>query len=233
MNNKFNYLLIGNTRLHWAENINNSYRFCHTEINEPFPKNLKTNNLVWASVGNYQTERFDKKNEITINNFNTRKIPKNFGVDRALCCLYALKKFDNPMKKNLLIADFGTVLSITKLNADGFIIGGQLIPGFLTQLKSMGKSTKNLNVPDILKIPKNKFQIKTSQAMLKGVHDSLIGAISMSFNYRKDILIICGGDAELMSKSLKQKIKEIKIEPNLVMLGMIFAHKNKINLRDF
>ena len=41
----------------------------------------------------------------------------------------------------------------------------------------------------------------------------------------KDILIICGGDSELIGSAIKQKDEEIMIEPNLVMQGMI-SHYN-------
>ena len=57
--------------------------------------------------------------------------------------------------------------------------------------------------------------------MLKGVSNSLIGLINLSFNPEKDILIICGGDSELIGDLLKQKNKDIIISPNLVIKGMI------------
>ena len=57
--------------------------------------------------------------------------------------------------------------------------------------------------------------------MLKGVSNSLIGLINLSFDSAKDILIICGGDSELIGSRLNQKNKDIVIAPNLVMQGMI------------
>ena len=48
-----------------------------------------------------------------------------------------------------------------------------------------------------------------------------MGVIKLSFNPAKDILIICGGDSELIGSLLKQKNEEIIIAPNLVMQGMI------------
>ncbi len=227
MDQIYNYLLVGNTRLHWAEMKNNKYIFSHTLPVQPLPDHINLETLTWASVGNHSTKLFKKENQITTKHFNFKHLPKHFGVDRALCCLAAMKIIDNPMKKNLLIADFGTVLSLTKINFEGNIIGGQLIPGFLTQLKSMEQYTKNLNCPKELIIPANNFQIFTSEAMIRGVHNALLGAINMSLNVNTDILIICGGDAELMSKSFRTISTETIIEPNLVMLGMIlFKNQN-------
>ena len=40
MNNIVDYLLIGNTRLHWAVNKNSSYKFSNTLVNDSFPRNI-------------------------------------------------------------------------------------------------------------------------------------------------------------------------------------------------
>ena len=61
MTNNVDYLLIGNTRLHWAFNQNHSYEFSHTSINESLPKNIDFTNLIWASVGKYPTHNLLKK----------------------------------------------------------------------------------------------------------------------------------------------------------------------------
>ena len=104
-----------------------------------------------------------KENEIKTKDIQLSNLPDYFGVDRALASIAALKIIENPFKKDLLIADFGTILSITKLDSNGFIIGGQLLPGFLTQLKSMEQSTKNLKVPKKYDIPIKDFLIKTEE----------------------------------------------------------------------
>ena len=124
----------------------------------------------------------------------------------------------------MLIADFGTILSITKLNSNGSILGGQLIPGFLTQLKSMEQNTKNLKVPKKYEIPTKDFLINTEEAILKGVINSITGVIKNSFNPAKDILITCGGDSEFLTKSLETSKTNIINAPNLVMEGMIIHH---------
>ena len=95
----------------------------------------------------------------------------------------------------------------------------------MTQLKSMEKHTKNLKIPKEYQIPIQDFTIKTEDSMLKGVYNSLIGVINLSFNQEKDILILCGGDSELIGSRFKQKNKGIIIAPDLVMQGMI-SHFN-------
>ena len=219
------YLLIGNTRLHWAFNQNYSYQFSHTSINESLPKNIDFKKLIWASVGGYPTNNLLKKNEVTLKDINLKNMPHFIGIDRALVCCAALRMIKNELKKDLLIVDLGTTVSITKIDNQGKMLGGQLFPGFTTQLKSMGENTKNLVFPSKLFIPNNKFEISTKNAMLRGVYNSIIGAINISFDRKKDILILCGGDANMIGNSLKKEFKDFIIEPNLVMYGMIFLDK--------
>ena len=165
-----------------------------------------------------------KENEIKTKDIQLPNLPDYFGVDRALACIAALKIIENPLNKDLLIADFGTILSITKLNANGFILGGQLIPGFLTQLKSVEQNTKNLKIPKKFEIPIKDFLINTEEAILKGVINSLNGVIKSTFNPLKDILITCGGDSQFLTKSLKTNKNNVVNAPNLVMKGMIIHH---------
>ena len=46
-----NFLLVGNSRLHWAEYFQNKYKFFHTPKDYKLPKNINLNSLIWASVG--------------------------------------------------------------------------------------------------------------------------------------------------------------------------------------
>ena len=219
-----NFLLVGNSRLHWAKYVESEYKFFHTNKNDAPPKNINLDRIIWASVGEYPKFILKKENEIKTKDIRLSNLPDFFGVDRALACLAALKIIENPLKKDLLIADFGTILSITKLNSHGSIIGGQLIPGFLTQLKSMEQNTKNLKIPIKYDIPTKDFLINTEEAILKGVINSLTGVINSSFNPLKDILITCGGDSKFLTKFLKTDQTNIINVPNLVMEGMIIHH---------
>jgi len=219
-----NFLLVGNSRLHWAIYSKNQSKFFHTKKEQKVPENIDLDQLIWASVGKLPNFLLKKENEIKTKDIQLSNLPDCFGVDRALACIAALEIIENPSKKDLLIADFGTILSITKLNSNGSIIGGQLLPGFLTQLKSMEQNTKNLKIPKKYNIPIKDFLINTEEAILKGVINSLTGVINSLFNPANDILVICGGDSELLTKSLKTQKENIIKAPNLVMEGMIIHH---------
>ena len=227
----FAYLLIGNSRLHWALKKDNIYEFFHTLPDQRFPENINLKQLIWASVGKYPTNKFLKENELSINKLNLRNMPHHIGIDRGLACFAAHKIIKNRYKKNILIVDLGTTISITKIDNKGSLIGGQLLPGFTTQLNSMSQNTKNLSTPKKIFIPTNNFEISTVNAMLRGVYNSIIGAIHLSFNPQKDLLILCGGDSNLIGKTIKKEIKNIIIEPDLVMYGMIFSVDKHIQFK--
>ena len=224
-----NFLLVGNSRLHWAEYSQNKFKFFHTKKDYKVPQNFNFHKLIWASVGKSPKFFLKEENEIKTKDIKLSNLPNYFGVDRAFACLAALHTIKNPLRKDLIIADFGTILSITKINSNGAIIGGQLSPGFLTQIKSMVDYTKNLSIPEKYEFPTEDFLITTENAILRGVINSLSGVIKSAFNPLDDILITCGGDSHLITKILDTKEQSIINSPNLVMEGMIIHYQSQKN----
>ena len=96
------FLLVGNSRLHWAVNLQDKYNYFHTQINNTIPENINLNNLIWASVGKLPDLLLRKENEIITQDIKLQNLPDYFGVDRALACLEAFKIIENPFQKDLL-----------------------------------------------------------------------------------------------------------------------------------
>ena len=94
-----NFLLVGNSRLHWAEYVESEYKFFHTNKNDALPKNINLDSIIWASVGEYPKFILKKENEIKTKDIRLSNLPAFFGIDRALACLAALKIIENPLKK--------------------------------------------------------------------------------------------------------------------------------------
>jgi len=46
-----NFLLVGNSRLHWAKYSKNQSKFFHTKKEQKVPENINLDQLIWASVG--------------------------------------------------------------------------------------------------------------------------------------------------------------------------------------
>jgi len=94
-----NFLLVGNSRLHWAKYSQNQSKFFHTQKDQKVPKNIDLDKLIWASVGKLPNFLLKEKNEIKTKDIQLSNLPEYFGVDRALACIAALKIIDNPFKK--------------------------------------------------------------------------------------------------------------------------------------
>ena len=94
-----NFLLVGNSRLHWAKYSKNQSKFFHTKKEEKVPENIDLDQLIWASVGKLPNFLLKKENEIKTQDIQLSNLPDYFGVDRALACIAALKIIENPLKK--------------------------------------------------------------------------------------------------------------------------------------
>ena len=231
-----NYLMIGNTRWHWASKVNKTWKYFHTPPNPIEFANKDYSQLTWASVGTVpENIKLTPSKKIILDNVPLSNLPSHLGIDRALASWSAFKKHlsSKSKEKDLIIMDAGTILSVTKITNKGEFAGGQLIPGFSLQLSSMATGTLNLEAPIVKKIPSEIFQHETDKAMIKGSINSLIGLIIKIFADTKLPIWMCGGDAPLILNELKNTNININHCPNLVLEGMIDIYKNQINLRSF
>ena len=219
-----NYLMIGNTRWHWASKIKEQWKFFHTSSNPIEFKNKDYSQLFWASVGPVpENIKLCPSKKINLNDVPLNNLPSNLGIDRALASWSAFKKQSSIQKKeqDLIVIDAGTILSVTKITKQGEFSGGQLISGLRLQLSSMANGALNLETPIIERIPTDIFQNETNNAMIKGSIYGLIGLILKIFEETKLPIWMCGGDAPIILKELKNESIDINYCPNLVLEGMI------------
>ena len=201
-----NYLMIGNTRWHWASKIKKTWKYFHSSPN-PIEFNDKDfSQLTWASVGPVpENIKLCPSKKIILNDVPLNNLPSNLGIDRALASWSAFKKHSSLKNKeqDLIIIDAGTILSVTKITNKGEFAGGQLISGFKLQLSSMANGALNLETPANQIIPKDTFQFDTEKAMLKGAINGLLGFILQINEEVKLPLWLCGGDAPIILNELK------------------------------
>ena len=91
-----NFLLVGNSRLHWAKYSKNQSKFFHTKKEQKVPENLDLDQLIWASVGKLPNFLLKKGNEIKTKDIQLSNLPDHFGVDRALACICLLYTSPSP-----------------------------------------------------------------------------------------------------------------------------------------
>ena len=223
--------MIGNTRWHWASKIKKGWKYFHTS---PSPKEFEGEDyskLTWASVGLVPTNiELCPTKKILLDNIPLKDLPSNLGIDRALASWCAFKKQSSlkQEKRDFIVIDAGTILSITKITSKGEFAGGQLCAGFSLQLSAMAHRAMNLEAPINKKIPNEIFQYETKNAMIRGSIDSLSGLILKLYEETKLPIWMCGGDAPIILNELKYRNLDINYSPNLVLEGMIDIEQ-KIN----
>ena len=224
MLNARNYLLIGNSRWHWALNKNDKYEYLHTKPNSQKIKLLNRNLYKWAAVGPIPSGiNLNPKDRITIKDIPLMNLPSWIGIDRALSAWYARVKSleDKSAQTGVLVADAGTILSLTRISANGSFLGGQLIAGLKLQLLAMTKGAENLEDPGLIKKIPEMFPSLTDEAMKRGSIQALTGAIIEAQRASKMPLWLCGGDSDILFKELKNYNLKLNYYPDLVMEAMI------------
>jgi len=219
-----NYLMIGNTRWHWASKTKEDWKYFHTSPNPIKFKNKDYSKLIWASVGPVPEDiKLCTKKKIILDNIPLHNLPSNLGIDRALAAWSAFKKQSSLKSKEpgLIVIDAGTILSVTKITKKGEFAGGQLISGFKLQLSSMANGAFNLKTPIVQTIPYETFQYETNNAMIRGSMNVLIGFILKIFEETNLPIWMCGGDAPIILSELENKNININHCPNLVLEGLI------------
>ena len=219
-----NFLMIGNTRWHWASKVKKDWKYFHTSPNPIEFKDKDYSQLTWAAVGSVpENIKLCPSNKINLDDVPLINLPSNLGIDRALASWSAYKKQSSFKSKeqDLIVIDAGTIMSVTKITKNGVFAGGQLISGLRLQLSSMANGSLNLENPIIQTIPIETFQHETKNAMIRGAINGLLGLILQTFEETKLPIWICGGDAPILLNELKDTNIDINHCPNLVLEGMI------------
>ena len=150
-------------------------------------------------------------------------MPSWLGIDRALAGWGAFQeaKFSGMESDGLLVADAGTVLSITRITANGEFAGGQLIAGLHLQRSAMANGAKNLDDPGPPSTNTDQFPITTAEAMLRGSFQALVGTLMEAKKLAKMPIWLCGGDAEILFEYLKGRISDLYVCPDLILEAMV------------
>ncbi len=217
-------LLIGNSRWHWAIKKTNQWDFVHTS---PKPHTFASNKeslLAWAAVGPIPSEiSLNPTLRLSTQDVPLLNLPHWLGIDRALAGWGAFQKAktSNISSSGILIADAGTILSLTRITVDGAFAGGQLVPGLRLQLTAMADGALNLKDPGLSLFNTPKFPLKTGEAMQRGSLQSLLGTIVEALREEQMPIWLCGGDAPILYEELKQRNIKVFHHPNLVLEGMV------------
>lgn len=175
------WLLIGNTRWHWAVadgdggggrgSSGGDLRFVHL----PPPAAAVEPPLAWAAVGAVPPEAaLPAASRLQLEDVPLAGSPPWLGIDRALAGWWAARLSGGPV----LVADAGTVLSLTRVDGRGHFAGGRLMAGAAMQLAAMGSGTAGLpSLEGELAAGAEEWPLATAAAMRRGVVEGLAAAV--------------------------------------------------------
>ena len=149
-------------------------------------------------------------------------VPPWLGIDRALAGWGAWVQA--AQVGSVMVIDAGTVLSLTRVTADGEFNGGWLAAGLRLQLQAMAAGTEALTNPEEQRqdpCDGMSFPRDSCEAMRRGVIESLVGLIVRAQDLDPSPLWICGGDAPLLVQALQTQGLEVNHAPDLVMQSLV------------
>ena len=175
------WLLIGNSRWHWAALApDQSLQLWHTSAAAGV-KQLQQAPEAWSAVGPVpiDLERWQPQRLLT-SDVPLANLPPTLGVDRALAAWGAWQQCRQPV----LVADAGTALSLTLVDAAGCFLGGRLMAGGRLQLQALHQGTADLPQLGPVEAAGPLWATQTSEAMASGVARGLAAAIALAFHDR-------------------------------------------------
>ena len=99
--------------------------------------------------------------------------PRKVGVDRIMCAFAAYSVVENAV----VVADFGTAVTIDLVSEKGVFLGGTILPGFEASADALNRFAPALPKLEKVQTPKKPFGRNTNEAINNGLYYSAIGAL--------------------------------------------------------
>ena len=148
------------------------------------------------------------------------------GTDRLAAAAAAYAVVEEPV----VVADFGTAVTIDLVDEDGVFVGGVISPGFDLSLAAMNTGTSRLPKVQMQK-PPSVYGANTVEAMRAGVYWSAVGLLeTVCRKYAEQIghwpqVILTGGAAKVIKEDCDFVDSWVS---NLALRGIIIAYKKYI-----
>ncbi|MHC4495241.1 MAG: type III pantothenate kinase [Planctomycetota bacterium] len=152
--------------------------------------------------------------------------PDKVGTDRVVSAAAAYVVTEDAV----VVADFGTAVTIDLVDENGVFLGGVICPGFEISAKALEQNTAQLPKTKITK-PKAPYGKNTAEAINCGLYFSAVGTLEEVIRrYAEKIgkwpqTVITGSAA----KTIKDDCNFIdSFVPNLVVKGIVLAYKKHL-----
>ncbi len=153
--------------------------------------------------------------------------PAEIGVDRVLCAFAAYSVVGDAV----VVADFGTAVTIDLVSEKGVFLGGVIFPGFDISADALHNHTAVLPKIDKITTPQKPYGRSTVEAINNGLYYAAIGAIEIIGRvYSEEVgkwpqTIATGGNMDII-KSGCDFIDSFVT--NLCVKGIVLAYKKFI-----
>lgn len=140
------------------------------------------------------------------------------GVDRALAVWGAGLTYGYPV----LVIDAGTAMTLTGIDANQSLVGGAILPGLSTQLRSLTHNTATLPEVDLPTQMPQRWATDTETAMQSGVIYSAIAGLQAFIQnwllaFPDSKIVITGGDSSRICPYL---YPSVTLDLNLIFWGI-------------
>lgn len=152
--------------------------------------------------------------------------PEEVGTDRVVSAAAAYAV----VKDAVVVADFGTAVTIDLVDQHGVFQGGVICPGFEISAEALKKNTAQLPKVKVAK-PKAPYGKTTDQAVSCGLYYSAVGTLEEVIRrYAEKIgrwphTVLTGGAAEMIKDDCDFIDSYV---PNLVVKGIVLAYRKYI-----
>lgn len=153
--------------------------------------------------------------------------PEQVGVDRVLAAYAAYSVVEDAV----IVADFGTAVTIDIVDDKGVFLGGAILPGFEMSADALNRHTAALPKIDEVKIPEKPFGRNTVEAINNGLYYSAIGAFEIITRFYAEYLgrwpqtIATGRGMEIIKSGCDFVDSLVD---DLVVKGIVLAYKKYV-----
>jgi type III pantothenate kinase len=153
--------------------------------------------------------------------------PGKVGVDRVLCAFAAFSVVGDAV----VVADFGTAVTIDLVDENGVFLGGTILPGFDMSADALQRHTAVLPKIDKVKTPEKPFGRNTTEAINNGLYYSAIGALETITRFYSEQIgrwpqtVVTGGNMEIIKSGCDFVDSFVT---DLGVKGVVLAYKKYI-----
>ncbi|MCY4471234.1 MAG: type III pantothenate kinase [Kistimonas sp.] len=146
--------------------------------------------------------------------------PVRLGCDRWLAMLGAVQLYP---KRDVLIVDAGTAMTLDCVNSRGVFVGGLICPGLYMLRQSLRRSLDRVTLSPQADLGQPALARQSTSSAENGILCMALALVEREFSRlgSNAVLVLCGGDAPFLKKHLQSSAR---LHPDLVFQGLGIAN---------